>query len=541
MGLTPQARRSRRARLRTLSAAAIAGMALAAAGGASTGSAITTPHAGADSAANMDLKSSARRTVIRFVTAKTGTLAKFHLHLKTEGADCKTGRVGYALGDGGLARVTIHPVTSAGMPDTAVTLFSDTFQPCVRHNGDYETSWITPNLTVTRGTELAVQIANVHSSPSGNYFSTNHLYRGDFGFGIAGANGRNERNLFAADAFYGLDPREVVGWSADGGATWRMPGGPYGANSGGAFLPTYIQEYADGHKAGQPYYWAMATSGTVTMVYPNVPVTWTISQLGAYTSTTSGGASTVRLYVDGVQRGSADLSGAGMLRASITPVTVNPGQTVKVQTTAGSSGLNLYRQHADANWTRIMNLAPSASPPFYLEGSVPAGSSVPVYPLPMYGRTALTAEPEPAPAPAPEPEPTPDLSDPDLALGKPTRASSSASKSVGPAMAVDGASSTRWLSKSSDSQWWQVDLGSVRAVGQVTVAWDSAYATRYQILTSTDASTWGVAADIRRTSAGTVNTTFTARQARYVRVRGITRGTTGGYAFWTASVFAPAS
>jgi hypothetical protein len=506
-------------------------------GGASVAGAVTTPHAGADSAANMALNSNAKRTVIRFVASRDGVLSKFHLHLKTEGANCKTGRTGYALGDGGLARVTVHRVTATGMPETGVApLFTDTFQPCVRHNGDYETTWISPNLTVKSGEEFAVAIANVHASPSGNYFSTNHLYRGDFGLGIAGANGRNERNPLAADAFYGLDPREVVGYSTDGGSSWRMPGGPYGANSGGAFLPTYIQEYSDGVKAGQPYYWAQAVSGTVAMIYPNVPVTWTISSLGAYTSTTSGGASTVRLFVDGVERGSANLSGAGMLRAPITPVTVNPGQTVKVQTTAGSSGLNLRKQYADANWSRIMGLNTAA--PFYMEGA--PQTAVPVYPLPMYGRTPGGSTTSPLPPSGSGPlDPT------DKAAGRAATASSAQSSvyvaSKGNDRTSSGAAnmSTRWSSQSSDAQWWQVDLGSVRWVSQAVVAWEAAYARRYQVLTSKDTVSWSVAADVSRTSAGTVSSVFTAREARYVRIKGITRATSWGYSFWNASVFGP--
>ena len=69
-------------------------------------------------------------------------------------------------------------------------------------------------------------------------------------------------------------------------------------------------------------------------------------------------------------------------------------------------------------------------------------------------------------------------------------------------MAVDGSLSTRWGSTATDSQWWQVDLGSVRKVERVELNWEAAYASRYKIQTSTDGTNFSDAADVTISSAG---------------------------------------
>lgn len=83
-----------------------------------------------------------------------------------------------------------------------------------------------------------------------------------------------------------------------------------------------------------------------------------------------------------------------------------------------------------------------------------------------------------------------------------------------------------------------MDLGSVQSVGSVSINWEAAYASRYQVLTSTDGTTFSVAADVTNTAGGVKVTSFGARQARFVRVLGVTRATIYGVSFWDAKVFA---
>ena len=126
----------------------------------------------------------------------------------------------------------------------------------------------------------------------------------------------------------------------------------------------------------------------------------------------------------------------------------------------------------------------------------------------------------------------------DKAAGKPTSASSFEATGLESGKAVDGASATRWSSAYVDSQWWQVDLGSIRSVDSVALNWEAAYASQYQILTSLD----GRVSRRRRKNdrpARLETTAFTARNARFVRVLGITRATPYGISFWDAQVFGP--
>ena len=231
-----------------------------------------TPFAGGDDAANIPLNSASKAVLVRWVADHTGLLQRLYFRVRVEGAPCKPGRSGYALGTTGRMQVATYRVLPDGRPDLNARLALEEFVPCARQTE--ESVDVNLGFLVTKGAEYATVVKNVDSNPSGNFFSTNYLFAAT---GVVGANGRNERNPNATDAYYGRDPRELVGYTTDGGANWALPGGPYGDNQGRAFIPTYVQEYADGFRGGQPYYWAGDTSSSVTMVFPNVPIPWTIT------------------------------------------------------------------------------------------------------------------------------------------------------------------------------------------------------------------------------------------------------------------------
>jgi LmbE family N-acetylglucosaminyl deacetylase len=125
-----------------------------------------------------------------------------------------------------------------------------------------------------------------------------------------------------------------------------------------------------------------------------------------------------------------------------------------------------------------------------------------------------------------------------LAVGRPTSASSVEAAGYGPELANDGSGATRWSSSFADNQWWRVDLGSVQTIRTVEVAWEAAYASSYQIETSTDGTTFTTAATVTATAPGTQRTTFVARSARYVRIACTTRATTWGFSIWEVGVYA---
>jgi hypothetical protein len=125
----------------------------------------------------------------------------------------------------------------------------------------------------------------------------------------------------------------------------------------------------------------------------------------------------------------------------------------------------------------------------------------------------------------------------DKALNRTTSASTVEGTGLEANKAVDGNSATRWSSKFSNTQWWQVDLGRARSVDTVTLNWETAFASRYTIGTSTNGTTFTTAADVTISSPGVKTSSFTARSARYVRITGVTRATQWGISFWDASVF----
>src|SRR4029079_12008642 len=112
------------------------------------------------------------------------------------------------------------------------------------------------------------------------------------------------------------------------------------------------------------------------------------------------------------------------------------------------------------------------------------------------------------------------------AQGKPATASSSENASFAPQFGNDGTTNTRWSSIFADNQWWQVDLGSARTVDSVQATFNQwAWPRTYSVSTSTDGTTWTVAANETLTTWGTKTSSFAVRTARYVRITGITRRT----------------
>jgi hypothetical protein len=125
-----------------------------------------------------------------------------------------------------------------------------------------------------------------------------------------------------------------------------------------------------------------------------------------------------------------------------------------------------------------------------------------------------------------------------LANGKTATASSTQFlTSNTPPKAVDANSSTRWSSSYSDSQWIKVDLGSAQTVGRVILHWEAAYGRAYRIEVSTDNAAWTTVWSTANGDGGTDVDAFTPVSARYVRMTGVTRGTSYGYSLYEFDVF----
>jgi beta-glucosidase len=125
----------------------------------------------------------------------------------------------------------------------------------------------------------------------------------------------------------------------------------------------------------------------------------------------------------------------------------------------------------------------------------------------------------------------------DLALDQPTTASSTQDATDYPAPdATDGDPGTRWSSLSSDPQWLDVDLGSPQQICSVSILWETAYASAFQVQVSNDNATW---TNIYSTTTGTGGTTTftTTATDRYIRVYATARGTQFGDSIFEFDVY----
>ena len=128
-----------------------------------------------------------------------------------------------------------------------------------------------------------------------------------------------------------------------------------------------------------------------------------------------------------------------------------------------------------------------------------------------------------------------------LALQKQTTTSSTETSSYGAANAVDGNGSTRWSSSYADNQNLVVDLGAVKSVSRVKISWEAAYASQYQIQTSSDNATWTTVYQNNNATGGTQEINFATVNARYVKLNCIKRATVYGFSVYEFEVYSNAN
>jgi beta-glucosidase len=196
------------------------------------------------------------------------------------------------------------------------------------------------------------------------------------------------------------------------------------------------------------------------------------------------------------------------------------GYTVQVSTDAvnwqnarvvtdGDGGTDDLALTATGRYVRILG---------QVRGAIDYGYSL--WELAIYGGTAATG---------------------DLAKGRPATASSVEvnAPQLAPQYAFDGDVGTRWSSEALEAQWIRVDLGSSQALGSVVLNWEGAYGKTYAIEGSNDDMNWSaLAPNVTNGAVGPRTITVTG-SARYVRMRGIERGTGYGYSLWSFEVYAP--
>jgi hypothetical protein len=325
-------------------------LALTLAAGAQSANAYRSVPVGIYNVNNQVMNSSKYVYSVRFVLDRDTTMYRFISGFNLEGSDPLGGRTGYADGTGGKIRARLVAVKSNGQPDMSQVLAEETVGAWQRYT-ESKSAYNAPGLTqllyfnmggvqLRAGQMYAMTYQNVDSSPGSNWFSENSPTVKE---SVAGPNGVNTTDPNAPGAIAGLDPREAVAWSTDGGQSWvwgRHAGegntpGAYGGSAtddDGTRLPWYGWQSSAGAspESNQPYY-AYRESGSYTLRVSASSQSVTLDQAGAYAPVgASAGVLTVRNLSTGAVGRTAWL-GSGLVRGALDkPVPVQAGQSYEI-------------------------------------------------------------------------------------------------------------------------------------------------------------------------------------------------------------------
>ncbi len=117
-----------------------------------------------------------------------------------------------------------------------------------------------------------------------------------------------------------------------------------------------------------------------------------------------------------------------------------------------------------------------------------------------------------------------------IAYMRTVEATSEISSANSATKAVDADGNTYWESQNYDQQNFIVDMWSPQTVSSVKIAWNSHYASQYQVQISTDKQSWTTVYENYSANGGTVIHSFTPVSARYVKIYCIRRATEYGFA-----------
>ena len=115
-------------------------------------------------------------------------------------------------------------------------------------------------------------------------------------------------------------------------------------------------------------------------------------------------------------------------------------------------------------------------------------------------------------------------------------ASSSESSEFSPDNVLDGNIATRWSSKFSDNEWLEIDLGETKEISGLTLFWQTAYASSYEVLLSTDDKDWKSVYKQDKGTGGNEEISFEKTAARYIKLDLKKRATKWGYSLFEVSM-----
>lgn len=332
-------------------------------GGATPGNGLLTNRAasiavGIENVNDSPLKSADYRALLRFVPDATIGIDRIYFGFKLRGASCwDSGNAGYGAGDGGTLHASLVNIDAkTGLPTTEIA--SETVNGCVRHNeaaqvvgSDPVMVWVNLTATLEGGKLYALIVSNTHAAPTTNFFSFNMPLADT---ALAGPHARNELDLNAAGGILGLDPREHVAWSTNGGKAWN-----YGSLNGqyrsymndhdtahpATRMPQYGFRLANGGKmlGVQPYYAYSTDCTNCGVTYANARFARSFTELGGFTASgTNVGTLTIENSTTGAQASCTPAVGYGFRKCTLSsPVSVAVGQSYTVSCTGSVEVMEL--------------------------------------------------------------------------------------------------------------------------------------------------------------------------------------------------------
>ena len=124
-----------------------------------------------------------------------------------------------------------------------------------------------------------------------------------------------------------------------------------------------------------------------------------------------------------------------------------------------------------------------------------------------------------------------------IAYKRTVKATSEESEQYKAEYAVDADGNTRWSSKNYDKQNFIVDLWGVHTVASVKIAWETAYASQFQVQISTDNSSWKTVYENYKAKGGTMVINFSPVKAQYVKIYCIERATEYGFSIYEFEIY----
>lgn len=246
---------------------------------------------------------------------------------------------------------------------------------------------------------------------------------------------------------------------------------------------------------------------------------------------------TINVLVDGVQKAVINVSSTGGLQ---TWATVNS----QLALTAGAHKLRLvFNQAINVNWVKFT--VASASSSSVATSSSRSSSSVAISSSSRSSSSvAISSSSKSSSSSSVKSSSSSVVSSSssvvvtpfgNLALNRPTVASTTEGEAWVAGNATDASTTTRWASISADPQWIMVDLGASHSFNQIVLQWESAYGKSYSIQTSTNGTSWTTIFQTT-TGVGGREVLNVSGTGRYVRVYGTERGTGYGYSLYDFQV-----